>query len=75
MAISAIATTVVSTVATPGVARPFRAWGYPWSAAIVVAGALAFLISALIADTPSALVATGILAAGVVGHAVHRAIR
>jgi APA family basic amino acid/polyamine antiporter len=59
----------------PGVARPFRAWGYPWSAAIVVAGALAFLISALIADTRSALVATGILAAGVAGHAVHRAIR
>jgi APA family basic amino acid/polyamine antiporter len=59
----------------PGVARPFRAWGYPWSAAIVVAGALAFLVGALIGDTRSVLVASGLLAAGLVGHAVHRAVR
>jgi basic amino acid/polyamine antiporter, APA family len=59
----------------PHTARPFRAWGYPWSAAIVVLGALVFLALALIEDTSSALVATGLLAAGLVGHAIHRAVR
>jgi APA family basic amino acid/polyamine antiporter len=59
----------------PATARPFRAWGYPWSAAIVVAGALAFLAGALVGDTTSALVATSLLAIGLVGHAVHRAVR
>jgi APA family basic amino acid/polyamine antiporter len=58
----------------PSVARPFRAWGYPWSAAIVVLGALIFLGAALVGDTGSALVATGLLAAGLVGHAIHRAV-
>jgi APA family basic amino acid/polyamine antiporter len=59
----------------PEVVRPFRAWGYPWSAAIVVLGAIAFLVGALIGGTTSALVATGLLAAGLIGHAVHRAMR
>ena len=27
----------------PGMERPFRAWGYPWSVGIVLAGAVAFL--------------------------------
>ncbi|WP_216900503.1 APC family permease [Synechococcus sp. CCY 9618] len=31
--------------------RPFRAWGYPWSAAIVLLGSVAFLIGALLNDT------------------------
>ncbi|MDM7951670.1 MAG: APC family permease [Cyanobium sp. CZS 25K] len=31
--------------------RPFRAWGYPWSAAIVLVGSIAFLIGALLNDT------------------------
>ncbi len=47
--------------------RPFRAWGYPWSAAIVLAGAVAFLAGVLVGDTRTALVATGLLAAGVLG--------
>lgn len=59
----------------PATVRPFRAWGYPWSAAIVVAGALAFLSSALIGDTTSILVATGLLAVGLIGHAAHRSGR
>ncbi|HEX2689420.1 MAG TPA: APC family permease [Kofleriaceae bacterium] len=59
----------------PATARPFRAWGYPWSAAIVVAGALALLVGALIGDTISALEATGLLAVGLFGHAVHRRVR
>jgi amino acid transporter len=59
----------------PASVRPFRAWGYPWSAAIVVAGAFALLGGALIADTISALKAAGLLAIGLVGHAVHRSVR
>jgi APA family basic amino acid/polyamine antiporter len=66
---------VVLRVREPAVARPFRAWGYPVSAAIVVLGALAFLVGALIGGTSSALVATGLLAVGLLGHAVHRAVR
>jgi APA family basic amino acid/polyamine antiporter len=66
---------VVLRVREPNVARPFRAWGYPVSAAIVVLGALAFLVGALIGGTSSALVATGLLAVGLIGHAVHRAVR
>lgn len=51
----------------PFVARPFRAWGYPWSAAIVVIGAAAFLVGALMADTPNALAALVLLAVGLIG--------
>jgi APA family basic amino acid/polyamine antiporter len=51
----------------PGRERPFRAWGYPWSAGIVLAGAAAFLIGVLFADTRTALVAAGLLAAGLLG--------
>jgi APA family basic amino acid/polyamine antiporter len=48
----------------PQLARPFRAWGYPWSAAVVLAGAAAFLIGTLSADTTNAAVALGLVAAG-----------
>ena len=51
----------------PDAVRPFRAWGYPWSAGIVVVGAAAFLVGALLADTPNALVALVLLAVGLVG--------
>ena len=54
----------------PGAARPFRAWGYPWSAAIVVAGAVVFLAGVLVNDTESAVKAMGLLAVGLVGRAV-----
>ena len=54
----------------PGLARPFRAWGYPWTAGLVVAGAVVFLAGVLHDDTPSALKASGLLAAGLVGRAL-----
>jgi basic amino acid/polyamine antiporter, APA family len=47
--------------------RPFRAWGYPWSAAIVSLGAAAFLIGALAADTRDAALALALLAVGLLG--------
>jgi len=56
----------------PALARPFRAWGYPYSAAIVLAGAGAFLVSALVADTPNAVVAIALAGAGIIGHIIGR---
>ncbi len=53
----------------PTTPRPFRAWGYPWTAAIVVLGALAFLASTLWGDRTTAIAAIAVLAGGLVGHA------
>jgi basic amino acid/polyamine antiporter, APA family len=50
----------------PLLPRPFRAWGYPWTAALVLAGAAAFLLGVLAGDAPTALLAAGLLAAGLV---------
>jgi basic amino acid/polyamine antiporter, APA family len=54
----------------PGAVRPFRAWGYPGSAAVVVVGAVVFLGGVLVSDTPSAVKAAGLLAVGLIGRAV-----
>ncbi len=51
----------------PAAPRPFRAWGYPWSAAIVLAGAFAFLVGSLSGDTTNGLAAISLTAAGVIG--------
>jgi APA family basic amino acid/polyamine antiporter len=53
----------------PGLDRPFRAWGYPWTAAVVVAGAVVFLAGILVNDTASAVKAVGLLALGLAGRA------
>jgi APA family basic amino acid/polyamine antiporter len=54
----------------PDLPRPFRAWGYPWSAAIVVVGAVVFLVGVLIADTTNGLIALGLLVAGLAGRSL-----
>lgn len=54
----------------PRAARPFRAWGYPWSAVIVLAGAAGFLAGAFAADTVNALIALSLAAAGLAGRLV-----
>jgi APA family basic amino acid/polyamine antiporter len=54
----------------PGRVRPFRAWGYPWSAGIVLVGAAAFLAGAAVGDTVNAAAAFALMAAGVVGRIV-----
>ena len=56
----------------PRAARPFRAWGYPWSAIIVLVGAAGFLAGALMADTVNASIALGLAVAGLAGRAVFR---
>jgi APA family basic amino acid/polyamine antiporter len=54
----------------PATPRPFRAWGYPWSAAIVLAGAAAFLVGAVVADTANAAIAIALLLAGLAGRSL-----
>ncbi|MGE5242910.1 MAG: APC family permease [Betaproteobacteria bacterium] len=51
----------------PALARPFRAWGYPWSAWIVVAGAAGFLVGVLAGDTINGVAALALVAAGLIG--------
>jgi APA family basic amino acid/polyamine antiporter len=34
----------------PETARPYRAWGYPWTTALALIGSIAFLIGAVISD-------------------------
>jgi basic amino acid/polyamine antiporter, APA family len=53
----------------PERARPFRAWGYPWSAGIVLAGAVAMVIGTLVGDTVNGVWAVALLAAGLIGRA------
>jgi APA family basic amino acid/polyamine antiporter len=50
----------------PDRARPFRAWGYPWSVAVVLAGAVVFLAGAAAGDTINAAGAVALLALGFV---------
>jgi APA family basic amino acid/polyamine antiporter len=50
----------------PALARPFRAWGYPWSAAVVLIGAAAFLVGATLGDPINAAAAVALVAAGFV---------
>ena len=54
----------------PARVRPFRAWGYPWSAAIVLAGAVAFVAGVLAGDTTNGVAAIALLGAGLAGRAV-----
>jgi basic amino acid/polyamine antiporter, APA family len=56
----------------PDAARPFRAWGHPWSTVIVALGAGAFVIGAVTADTRSAVLALVLVAAGSIGQALVR---
>jgi APA family basic amino acid/polyamine antiporter len=45
----------------PDRARPYRAWGYPWTTGIALVGSLAFLVAAIAADTlNSAIVLTAL---------------
>jgi len=55
--------------------RPFRAWGYPWSAAIVLAGAAAFLVATVIGDTVNAAAAVALMVAGLAGRSVVTRLR
>jgi APA family basic amino acid/polyamine antiporter len=47
----------------PEAARPFRAWGYPWTTAVVLLGSIAFLVGAVASDTRNSIYALLALAA------------
>ena len=46
----------------PELARPYRAWGFPWTTGIVLVGSLAFLAAAAVTDTRHAVYAIALLA-------------
>ncbi len=56
---------IVLRVREPDLPRPYRAWGYPWITGIVLLGAIAFLVGAVISDRPHSLFALAILAVSV----------
>lgn len=55
----------------PETARPYRAWGYPMTTALVLAASLAFLIAVVVADPHTSVIAILLLA---VSYPVHRMI-
>jgi APA family basic amino acid/polyamine antiporter len=58
----------------PELPRPFRSWGYPWTNALALAGAVAFLGGAVVADPRHSLVALGLLVASYPVYRVTRAL-
>lgn len=54
----------------PARVRPFRAWGYPWSAGIVLIGAVAMVVGTLVGDSVNGAGGLALLAAGLAGRAV-----
>jgi APA family basic amino acid/polyamine antiporter len=45
----------------PQMARPYRAWGYPWTTAIALAASVIFLIASIATDRENAPLALGML--------------
>lgn len=56
----------------PERARPYRAWGYPWTTGLALAGSVAFLAGAVAGDTRNSVYALVLLAAS---YPVFRLIR
>ncbi len=57
---------------SPEAPRPYRAWGYPWTTAVAIAGSLAFLIATVTADPRTMGYFAGLLA---VSYPVFRLMR
>jgi len=53
--LSGFAALIVLRRREPELERPYRAWGYPWTTIVVIIGALAFLIAAVVGDSLNAL--------------------
>lgn len=45
----------------PGLPRPYRAWGYPWTSALALGGSVVFLVGSIATDQKNAPLALGIL--------------
>lgn len=59
--LSAFAATFKLRRSEPDLARPFKAWGYPWTTLLVFIGSVAFLASAAISDTENSIYALGLI--------------
>ena len=59
----------------PGLPRPLKAWGYPWTAALVLAAAAAFVAGVVAGDPATAVTALALLAAGLAGWLVQKRLR
>src|SRR5690606_1929375 len=59
--LSAFAATFKLRRSEPDLARPFKAWGYPWTTLFVFIGSVAFLASAAISDTENSIYALGLI--------------
>jgi APA family basic amino acid/polyamine antiporter len=46
----------------PGLPRPFRAWGYPWTTGVALAGSLLFLVGNGVSDPENTLYAVSLIA-------------
>ncbi len=46
----------------PNAARPYRAWGYPWTTGLALAGSVGFLVGAVASDTRNSVYALVLLA-------------
>ncbi len=47
----------------PDAPRPYRAWGYPWTTALALAGSIGFLAAVVVSDTRNSLWTLLLLAA------------
>jgi APA family basic amino acid/polyamine antiporter len=56
----------------PQMARPYRAWGYPWTTAIALAASVLFLIASIATDRENAPLALAML---VLSYPVYRVLR
>ena len=53
-------------------ARPYRAWGYPWTTGIALAASVLFLIGSIVTDQDNAPWALGML---VLSYPVYRVMK
>ena len=63
--VSAYSAVIVLRVREGGLARPFRAFGYPWTTALVLLGSVVFLVAAVVDDPRSGAFAAGMIAISV----------
>jgi APA family basic amino acid/polyamine antiporter len=54
----------------PGLPRPYRAWGYPWSIWLVTVVSITFLVGMLMGDILNGIASLGLLALGLCGRAL-----
>ena len=54
----------------PDLPRPYQAWAYPWSAWLVIAGSVIFLIGMLMGDVLNGIASLGLLGLGLFGRVV-----